>query len=109
VRRVNRALLVAVALALGGCKALSENCNDPQVYQVAGSIAPLKVPEGLTAPSTKNALVIPAESREYQPRKRGQACLDAPPQYFAEPLTPPAKGKGKGKEKEHGPRWWWHT
>jgi uncharacterized lipoprotein len=104
---VSRVLIVAVALALGGCKALSENCNDPQVYQVAGSVAPLKVPEGLTAPSTKNALVIPAESRDYQPRKRGQACMDAPPQYFAEPLTPPA-GKGKHTDNSGRSRWWWH-
>jgi uncharacterized lipoprotein len=106
VRRVNRALIVAVALALGGCKALSENCNDPQVYQTAGSMALLKVPEGLTAPSTKNTLTIPPEARDYQPRKRGQACLDAPPQYFAEPLTPPASGKKHQPIEQH--RWWWH-
>ena len=104
---MSRVLVVAVALALGGCQSLREDCNRPEVYQSAGSIASLKVPEGLTAPSTKNALLIPVESREYQPRKRGQACLDAPPQYFAEPLTPPAKDK-KHKKDTGRTRWWGH-
>jgi len=101
---VNRWVILAAALALGGCKSLSENCNAPQTYQTAGSVSGLKVPEGLQAPSTKNALQVPPSAQQYQARKVGQKCMDAPPQYFAEPLTPPA-----GSKKNYGrSRWWWH-
>jgi len=75
--------LVPLALALGGCHALRGNsCNAPQVYQQAKSVPPLKIPAGLDAPETTNALRIPALSEPApRPHTPKDPCLDAPPSF----------------------------
>ncbi len=75
--------LVPLALVCGGCHALRGNsCNAPQVYQAAKSGPPLKIPTGLDAPETTNALRIPALNEPAPPpRTTKDPCLDAPPPF----------------------------
>jgi hypothetical protein len=80
--RYTALLLALSALALPGCRSLGSSCHDPQLYATAQTTRPLGIPPGLDAPDTRNALQIP-ELKEPAPppRKPGQPCLDAPPQY----------------------------
>jgi len=74
--------LVTAALALSACRALTGSCHDPAPYEKAESAPPLKIPPGLEAPDTRNALRIPElKDPSPPPRKEGDACLDAPPKY----------------------------
>jgi uncharacterized lipoprotein len=79
-----------VVLALSACRALTGSCHDPAVYQQAQEAAPLKIPPGLEAPDTRNALKIPElGSPPPPPRKEGEPCLDAPPKYSVPRATTP--------------------
>ena len=62
-RRISIGLAISTLLA--SChgnpfRSVGENCHKPQVYQRAGSAAPLKVPDGADAPNVAGALVIPS-------------------------------------------------
>jgi hypothetical protein len=80
--------IVLCALA-SGCKVLRPSCHKPAVYQSAGTGDALKIPPGLEAPDTTQALRIP-ELKEPAPppRKEGDPCLDGPPP-FATPKPAP--------------------
>ncbi len=90
-----RALLcVGAAVALAGCHHAiprafkSKDCNKPQPYDRAQSIAPLRVPPGIDPPDTHSALHIPDYNEPAPPpRKLTGPCLDEPPLY-ATPTTP---------------------
>ena len=91
---VREIVLVLLLLPIaGGChffrSASAKACHSPQPYQKAQTVAPLKIPTGLDAPDTTNALRLPALN-EPQPAKRSgnQPCLDEPPPFK---VTPPAK------------------
>jgi hypothetical protein len=96
-----RLVLVAVAagtaLGIGGCRSFRENCHAPQEYQKATSVAPLKAPEGLAAPSTKGALKIPDVAATARARTKGEPCLDEPPSFYPDRPKPGGGGK-KGKK-----------
>ncbi len=75
---------VAGSVLLGGCHLFSSNvesCHKPQEYQLAGSVAPLKVPEGMDAPNVAGALVIPPVDYTPPPPGPKDPCLDEPPRY----------------------------
>jgi uncharacterized lipoprotein len=78
--------LAALLLPLGGChlvRAISSNaCNDTQGYMKQRSVEPLKIPTGLDAPDTTNALRLPQLNEPAPPPRRGKGpCLDAPPPF----------------------------
>jgi hypothetical protein len=75
-------LLVLTAAGVSGCRAFAANCEEPQEYQAAVSVPPLKVPEGLNAPQTRGALKIPEVAETAKPRGRGEPCLDEPPSFY---------------------------
>lgn len=88
--RLGRALAcAAVVLPLCACSGhgirrvfREHDCNKPQPYQRAGSIAPLKVPVGIDPPDTRHELHIPAYNHPAPPpRKLTEPCLDAPPPF----------------------------
>ena len=92
-------IAVAGSLLLGGCHMFSSNvvsCHKPQEYQLAHSVAPLKVPEGLDAPNVQGALVIPAVADSAPPPPGPKdPCLDEPPRYKPpQPVKPVAPGAG---------------
>ena len=85
--------LAAVLPVLSGCHTLraltAESCYKPQLYTRAGSIAPLKIPDGLNAPDTSDALVVPPlKGPSPPPPKPGEPCLDAPPSYIVPHALP---------------------
>jgi uncharacterized lipoprotein len=75
---------LVLVLPLGGCHWLrhANACHNPQPYMAAKSVAPLKVPAGLDAPETGNALHIPTLNEPAAPPRSGKdPCLDAPPAF----------------------------
>jgi len=78
---------------MSGCHVFSSAtgraCHGPQQYQKAQSVPPLKVPTGLDAPDTTNALRLPTLKDPAPPARKGsQPCLDEPPPFK---VTQPAK------------------
>jgi hypothetical protein len=85
----------AISMLLAGChgnpfRAIGENCHKPQVYQRAGSAAPLKVPDGVDAPNVAGALVIPSVDAAPPPPGPSDPCLDEPPRYKPAPPVRPS-------------------
>ncbi len=78
-------LLVCVVSVLAGCSSTArknkEVCNEPQEYQTARSVPPLKIPEGLDEPDRRERLVIPGRV-DPDPYPNGRPCLERPPDYF---------------------------
>jgi len=68
---------------LSACHLLGvSSCQGPQAYLGAKSVAPLKIPAGLDAPETNNALRIPALNEPAPPARKGkEPCLDEPPPF----------------------------
>jgi hypothetical protein len=93
-RSLTIALWVGGSLLLGGChlrhSARADECLPVARYDRAQSAAPLRAPDGLPAPNTKNALKMPDEVAPGKPHKPGTACLDAPPNYFSDKAKSPA-------------------
>jgi len=88
-------LCLGAALSLlGGCHAFhSMNaCPHGEAYTKSTSVAPLRVPAGMDAPDTSQALKLPALNEPAPPpRSRKDPCLDEPPPYkVAKPATPQA-------------------
>jgi len=75
--------LAPLLLALSACHLLHGNsCHGPQAYLGAHSVAPLKIPAGLDAPETNNALRIPTLNEPAPPARKGkEPCLDEPPPF----------------------------
>jgi uncharacterized lipoprotein len=87
--------LVFLPPALEGCRIVravsASACHDPkQVYLQATSAPPLKIPAGLDAPDTTNALKLPQLNEPAPPwRTARQPCLDSPPSFkVQQPVTP---------------------
>ena len=78
-------LLAPLALLLTGChpfRHFAYACHKKQNYQQATSVPALKIPPGLDAPDTTNALHLPALNEPAPPPRKGQQpCLDEPPPY----------------------------
>ena len=83
--------LAPLLLALSACHMFHGNsCHGPQAYVGANSVAPLKIPAGLDAPETGNALRIPALNEPAPPARKGKdPCLDEPPPFKVRPAAPP--------------------
>jgi uncharacterized lipoprotein len=68
-------------------------------YVGAQELPPLKAPEGLEAPNTRNALKVPPLATPERVRGPDEPCLDAPPPYStaktapAAPAPPPPPNK----------------
>jgi hypothetical protein len=88
-------IVLAVSLALTGChpiRALRSrelSCHSKQPYMAATSVSPLKIPPGLDAPDTTNALHIPPLNEPAPPARKGrEPCLDEPPSFKLPPKPP---------------------
>jgi uncharacterized lipoprotein len=84
--RIALPLIAPLLLCAGGCHAVraisNKQCHDVQNYQKAVSVPPLKVPSGLDAPDTTNALRLPVLNEPAPPpRRKSDPCLDEPPSY----------------------------
>jgi uncharacterized lipoprotein len=91
-----KAWWVAPVIALAGLSSScglfhsTKDCEKPQAYESSQSIARLKIPPGLDAPDTKEALTIPDVNAPEAPRNASGGCLDEPPQYRSEVPASPA-------------------
>jgi len=77
-----RLLALIALLALAGCGAFRptfESCDETPAYAGAKELPPLRVPEGVDAPDTRNALKVPTVTVPEKPRDG--RCIDAPPSY----------------------------
>ena len=62
--------------------ASAKACHGAQPYQKAQSVPPLKIPPGMDAPDTTNALRLPTLNEPPQPPRKGKdPCLDEPPPF----------------------------
>jgi hypothetical protein len=67
------------------------SCHERPFAGNADSRPPLKVPEGLSAPDTRNAVKIPDLGAAARERPKTEPCLALPPKFFAK--APPAAPK----------------
>jgi uncharacterized lipoprotein len=79
-------LAAALLLSLSGCSWMhhgkhSAKCREPAVGGVAKDMPPLKVPPGLDAPDTRNAIKVPPLDEPERPRAAGEPCLSMPPSF----------------------------
>ncbi|HEY6483704.1 MAG TPA: hypothetical protein VIY54_09275 [Steroidobacteraceae bacterium] len=94
--RIGTLVLLVAVVGLSGChpfRALKEggrSCRDANPYLAAGSIATLRIPQGLDAPDTSNALHIPQLNEPAPPpRSKTDPCLDEPPAFRTTKQAPP--------------------
>jgi hypothetical protein len=66
------------------------SCHERPFAGNADSRPPLKVPPGMSAPDTRNAVKIPELAAADRERPKTEPCLAQPPKFFAKP---PAAGK----------------
>jgi hypothetical protein len=71
---------------------LGTGCHEKPFRGNAESRPGLTVPEGLSAPDTRNAVKVPALGPSEQDSPTSQPCLAQPPNFFAKSLLP---GNGK--------------
>lgn len=64
-------------------------CHEPAFNGNSDTRAPLKVPEGLSAPDTTGSVKIPALNQPDVSRGKDAPCLDMPPSYGTEPTGAP--------------------
>ena len=78
-------MLLGASTILAGCfpgtRKNTQICDQPQEYQAARSVPPLKIPEGLDEPDRSERLVIPGQAQP-NPYPDGRPCLERPPDYF---------------------------
>lgn len=91
--------ILTMVVVLSGCSTTSY-CRNPQPYENAASIPPIKAPEGLTIATPSTALRVPevkSESVTYgyyapdpdNPGKERIYCLDQPPPLVIVPDAKP--------------------
>jgi uncharacterized lipoprotein len=78
-------VLLAALLLVDSCSVMrrftgSGKCREP-VVPAAAEAAPLRVPAGLDAPDTRNAVKVPPLGEPEQPRGKKDPCLSQPPSY----------------------------
>ena len=73
------------ALMLFGCSwhrnRVSSCRENNTVVAKAQNNPPLKVPPGLDAPDTRNAIKVPDLNEPERPRSKNEPCLSQPPSY----------------------------
>ena len=92
--RALRVVFVVMLLpVVGGChvfhhKARANECEGRSPYLRAQSVAVLHAAEGLPPPNTHNSLKVPDDVAAGKPHQPGTACLDAPPNFYADRPKP---------------------
>ena len=88
-------MCLTLLVSVSGCHMLhnkfsSNRCTENRTYEGERSVAPLKVPSGMDAPETTNALRLPQLNEPAPPaRARSAPCLDEPPSFKVQkPATP---------------------
>src|SRR5690349_7785736 len=69
-------------------------------YVGAKEMPPLKAPDGLENPGTRNSLKVPQRDTPERVRGRDESCLDAPPSFGPSKTTAPAPVAPPAKPRE---------
>jgi uncharacterized lipoprotein len=105
VHRIGFCLMAAAWLSSSGCSWMHRNrissCRELTVVDQANTIAPLRVPPGLDAPDTRNAIKVPELNEPERPRLPTDPCLSRPPSYKIE-AKPETKPEAKPEAKPDG-------
>lgn len=78
---------LALLLSVSGCHTLrsklgERTCTETRTYANERSVPALKIPSGVDAPETTNALRLPELNEPAPPpRPRSARCLDEPPSF----------------------------
>jgi hypothetical protein len=105
-------IVLAAVTALPGCRVFKASCEAPPAGEEVATIPVLKMPEGIEAADTSQALRIPDLAQAERVRRPSEPCLEDPPMYTAgwqpeenrqDPNAPP----GTGAEEPKKQRWWW--
>jgi opacity protein-like surface antigen len=89
-------------LALSGCASLGHrhakrtSCQEPTVTGDVRDLPPLRVPAGLDAPDTRNAIKVPPLPETARPRSPLDPCLSDPPSFGNLALGTPADAVKSG-------------
>jgi hypothetical protein len=78
-------------------------CTERPFAGNAESRVKLKVPEGMSAPDTRNAVNIPALNTPDPHTGKTEPCLAQPPNFFAQPLPLEQNTKAKKPRKQPNP------
>jgi uncharacterized lipoprotein len=82
---IRLALCLLVLLPQAGCSWVHHGrharCFQPPVGGDVRNLPPLKVPAGLDAPDTRNAIKIPPLNEPERPRAPTDPCLAQPPSF----------------------------
>jgi len=76
--------LLIIGLLLGGCGG-NKPCRSSTVYDEGDNVPDIRIPDGLSAPDTSEALQIPASSAGTPGSAEDGYCLETPPKYFERP------------------------
>jgi hypothetical protein len=85
---------------LGGCALYNRvfhrgsntaSCHERPFIANAQSRPPLKVPEGMSAPDTRNAVKIPELATAEPEHSKNEPCLAQPPKFYAKAAPAAAK------------------
>ena len=92
-RALRVVFLVMLLPVVGAChmfhhKARANECEGRSPYLRAQSVAVLHAAEGLPPPNTHNSLKVPDDVAAPKPHQPGTACLDAPPNFYADRPKP---------------------
>ncbi|MGH8232209.1 MAG: hypothetical protein ACRESY_10335 [Steroidobacteraceae bacterium] len=77
-----------------------ESCTEKPFKGNTDSLPPLKVPQGLSAPDTRNAVKIPDLGPQAREVPKLQPCLALPPSFFSKS---PSRTNRKGAPAESAP------
>jgi uncharacterized lipoprotein len=84
-RKAGVLALAAALLLIASCSMVrkvtgSGKCREP-VVPAAVENPPLRAPNGLDAPDTRNAIKVPVLAEPEKPRGKTDPCLSQPPSY----------------------------
>jgi uncharacterized lipoprotein len=98
-RALTTILLLSAATSLAGCHLRhtvrpDTSCGLGIPYDRATAVPPIKAPDGLAQPGTRNLLKVPdiavVPGQVAADAKRGvHTCLDEPPKFYADKRKPP--------------------
>lgn len=97
-RLILLASLVGSMAIASGCSSLVASCKKAPTYADEKDLPPLRIPVGMDAPDTREALVIPALEEPEVPRGPDDGCLEEPPKASFVPTPAAAAGEAATSE-----------
>jgi hypothetical protein len=91
-RLILLASLVSGMAMATGCSSMIASCKKAPSYADEKDLPPLRIPVGMDAPDTREALAIPVLEEPEVPRGPNDGCLEEPPKASFVATPPTAAG-----------------